>query len=85
MIKDILFIFILVAANTVQTITGFAGNLLAMPISVFLVGYESSKTVLNVLTLIVCTWIALKNRKNIQWKILFKICDLVQINPDEVM
>ncbi len=73
MIKDILFMLVLFAANTVQTITGFAGNLLAMPSSVLLVGYENAKTVLNVFTLIVCAWITLKNRKYLQLKILLKM------------
>lgn len=65
---------VLFIANTVQTITGFAGNLLAMPPSMQLVGYESAKVVLNVFTMIACGFISYKNIKNIQWMILFKMC-----------
>lgn len=74
MSNKIIFIIVLFAANTIQTITGFAGNLIAMPPSLILVGYESSKVVLNVFTLVACTIITYKNRKNIQWKILIRIC-----------
>ncbi len=73
MLKDILFMLVLFAANTVQTITGFAGSLLAMPPSFLLEGYETSKTVLNIFTLAACAWIAYENRKFIQWTVLVKM------------
>lgn len=77
MLKEIIFILVLFASNVVQTITGFAGNMLAMPASVLCVGYDTSKAVLNVFTLTVCCFITYKNRKNIQWKILLKMCILM--------
>ncbi len=76
-LHDILFLIVLFLANTIQTITGFAGNLLAMPPSLLLEGYETSVTVLNVFTLTACGWIAYKNRAFIQWKILFKMLSLM--------
>lgn len=77
LLYDILFLIVLFLANTIQTITGFAGNLLAMPPSLLLQGYETSVTVLNVFTLTACGWIAYKNRIFIQWKILFKMLSLM--------
>lgn len=74
MLNKIIFMTVLFLANTIQIITGFAGNMLAMPPSMILVGYESSKVVLNIFTLAACGWITYKNRKNIQWRVLFKMC-----------
>jgi uncharacterized protein len=77
LLKDILFMFVLLVANTVQTITAFAGGLLAMPPSLLLEGYETSKTVLNIFTLAACAWITYENRKFIQWEILFHMISLM--------
>lgn len=70
MIENIIFLLVLFLANTIQTITGFAGNLLAMPPSIILVGVESAKTVLNIFTLLACIWIAWKNREYINKRLL---------------
>lgn len=64
---------VLLFANTVQTITGFAGNLLAMPPSMVLAGVVQAKTVLNIFTLVACLWISIQNRRYIQWNILIKM------------
>lgn len=64
---------VLLFANTVQTITGFAGNLLAMPPSMLLAGVVQAKTVLNIFTLVACLWISIQNRRYIQWNILIKM------------
>ena len=46
-----LFFLVILAANVIQGITGFAGTILAMPPSLMLVGYPVAKPVLNVLGL----------------------------------
>ncbi len=79
MVGKAVFMLVLFIANTIQTITGFAGNMLAMPPSMQLVGYDTSKMVLNVFTLIACLVISYENRKDIQWKVLFKMCFLMLI------
>lgn len=77
MIYKALFLFVLFIANVIQTITGFAGNLLAMPPSMNLVGIETAKSVINIFTLIACLYISIKNRKFIQWRILTKMLVLM--------
>ena len=47
MIKEILFVIVVFVANIVEGVTGFAGTMLAMPVSMFLVGVEEAKVVLN--------------------------------------
>lgn len=47
--KDIIFLIVLFIANVIQAITGFAGTVLAMPASMFLLGVDNAKVVLNVM------------------------------------
>ncbi|MDD8049100.1 MAG: sulfite exporter TauE/SafE family protein [Thomasclavelia sp.] len=70
--KTILFLLVLFFANVIQTITGFAGNLLAMPFSISLISYNSARVVINIFTLISCGTIVCKNYKSIRFDILFK-------------
>lgn len=72
-INDFLFLIVLLLANTVQIITGFAGNLLAMPLSISLIGYNDAKVVINVFTLVACLIIVIKNYKMINIKELIKM------------
>ncbi len=67
------FMLILFIANTVQTITGFAGNLLAMPPSIRLLGAQSASAVINIFTVVACLIITLQNRRFIRWNILAKM------------
>lgn len=46
-INHLLFFLIVFGANIVQSITGFAGNLLSMPASILLIGIDQSSAVLN--------------------------------------
>lgn len=71
--NDIFFMFTLLFANTMQTITGFAGNLIAMPLSIKLVGYDSARAVINIFTLLACTYISIKNIKYINRRELLKM------------
>lgn len=73
MIQEILFQIVLFLSNTMQTITGFAGTMLAMPFSIKLVGIEEAKAVLNIFTMLACSVIAFQNRKNIDKKVLAKM------------
>lgn len=71
--KQLLFFLILFITNTIQAITGFAGTLLAMPVSILLLGVQEAKVILNIMAFLSCLWIALKECKNIKWKICAKI------------
>lgn len=68
----IFFLIIILLTNAIQAITGFAGTLLAMPISMILIGVDEAKVVLNLITLITCVFIAFNNRKNIKFEVLKK-------------
>jgi uncharacterized membrane protein YfcA len=69
---QLLFLVILFCSNIIQTMTGFAGNLLAMPVSMSLVGYQEARVVINVFTIEACFLIAYQERSHIQWKLLLK-------------
>ena len=69
----VLFLVILFAAFTIQSLTGFGGPLFAMPLSIPAVGVSLAKPVITL-----CAWasagvIAWRNRKDIVWRELFKM------------
>ena len=70
---EIVFILIIFLSNIIQTITGFAGTVLAMPLSLKLVGGDVAKPVLNLVALIVCIYVVIRNFKDISWKHLLII------------
>lgn len=73
MLKEILFVLVVLFANSIEAITGFAGTLLAMPPSIRLIGLVEAKNVLLIIALLLSTNIMLKNRKNINIKEFGKI------------
>lgn len=68
MVENILFILIIFVSNIIQTITGFAGTVLAMPLSLKLVGEDVAKPVLNLVALFVSVYIVIRHIKDIDWK-----------------
>ncbi len=68
MLENILFILIIFLSNIIQTITGFAGTVLAMPLSMRLVGESMAKPVLNLVALFVSLYIVIRHIKDIDWK-----------------
>lgn len=70
-------------ANLIQGITGFAGNVLAMPTSVLALGVSGARESLNILAILsgafMCVWF----RRDINWKKLGRI--LVLIIPGMVV
>lgn len=73
MINEILLQLVIFLSNVIQTITGFAGTMLAMPFAIRFVGIEESKTVLAIVAILSCVMIVIKNRKHINYKVLLKI------------
>lgn len=69
----IFFLLVILLTNGIQVITGFAGTLLAMPISILLIGLDESKVILNLITLLTCMFIATKDRKHIKFEVLKKV------------
>lgn len=60
------FALVLFFANTMQMITGFAGNLLAMPASIQLIGYDSARVTINIVTLAACSILCIRQRQYIR-------------------
>lgn len=72
--KNFLFLCVLFASNVIQAITGFAGTVLAMPPSIFLLGMENAKVILNIMALLSGLMIAVGSYRNINRKELVRIC-----------
>lgn len=66
--KEILFILIQVIANTIQTITGFAGGPIAMPPSMALVGVGNAKAAITMILWLVTIIVTVQNLKYINPK-----------------
>lgn len=73
MTNEILFFLVILVANIIHGITGFAGTVLAMPPSLMLVGYPVAKPVLNVLGLLSGVYVYVGHKQHINWKELKKI------------
>lgn len=71
--NELLFYIVILLANIIQGITGFAGTILAMPFSIMLVGYDVAKPVLNVLGLLSGIYVFVGNKKHVNWKEFRKI------------
>lgn len=68
-----LFFAVILVTNIIQGITGFAGTILAMPPSLFLVGYDVAKPVLNVLGILAGVYVFITHGKHVDWKELKKV------------
>ena len=79
MVEDILFILLIFLSNIIQTITGFAGTVLAMPLSLILVGSDVTKPVLNLVAVVICIYIVIHNFKDIDFRQLLIILFFVGI------
>lgn len=73
MLKEILFLIVVFVSNIIQAITGFAGTMLAMPASMILIGVNEAKSILNVMGIISCLILTIKNYKSINRKEFIKI------------
>lgn len=60
-------------AYTVQAVTGFAGNIFAMPVGTHLLGLHSSVAVLNAMGFFACGLLGVMNIKHVHW------CELARI------
>lgn len=71
--QSILFLLVIFLANIIQGITGFAGTVLAMPFSIMLLGIDTAKPLLNIITLVACLIIVIESYKNIVWPEFIKM------------
>lgn len=73
MIHEILFLIVVLLTNVIQCITGFAGTVLAMPVSVMLIGFSSAKSILNVLGIAASVGVLANGYKNVNKKEFLKM------------
>jgi len=76
---EILFLIIVFLSNIIQVITGFAGTMLAMPISMLLIGVDEAKAILNILGLLASIWIVVRNFRHINKKEFLKITGIMLV------
>lgn len=74
-----IFLVVFAIAYTIQTITGFAGNVIAMPAGMSTIGLHETVAVLNVAGTAGCGALALVNIKYVNWRELGRI--LVVMTP----
>lgn len=72
-IAEIFFLLVILLTNVIQAITGFAGTVLAMPVSLRLVGADMAKPVLNLAAIIICVYVVCRHFRDIQWKTFLKM------------
>ena len=78
--NEILFYAVILLANVIQGITGFAGTILAMPFSLRLVGMDVAVPVLNVLGLLSGVYVLAGNNRKVRWKELGRILAFMGIS-----
>lgn len=71
--EKVLFLATFLFAYTVQAITGFAGNIFAMPVGTTLLGLDSTVSILNTMGFFACGLLTVLNIKHVNWRELGKI------------
>lgn len=77
MTKYVLFCLAFFVAYTIQGVTGFAGNIFAMPVGTGLLGLSSSVAILNAMGVFACGLLGIMNIRDVNWKELAKICGIM--------
>ncbi|MFI3172773.1 MAG: sulfite exporter TauE/SafE family protein [Eubacteriales bacterium] len=77
--NEIIFLILFFLAFVLQTITGFAGTVMAMPPSMLLLGMDNAKVVLNAMAGLSGLLIAIQNYKSIHYRELIKMSSLMLV------
>lgn len=75
----VLFLLIVFAAFSIQSLTGFGGPLIAMPLGISTVGLAAAKPVVTLCAWLSAAVIAVRERHNIVWRELFKMSGVMLI------
>lgn len=75
----LLFALVFFLVNMIQTITGFAGGVLAMPAGMALLGRQTTAAQINFLGLFLSLYVAVRERKQILWKRVARMLALMGI------
>lgn len=79
MTGKLIFWAVFFVAYTLQAVTGFAGNILAMPVGISTVGLTESISVLNVTGCLACGLVAFIGRNAIRWAEVTRICAVMLV------
>ena len=71
--KALILIIVLIIANTIQAITGFAGPLISMPPAILLVGVDQAKAIITFIGWLAALIVTIQNFTYIKWKELGKM------------
>lgn len=77
--EKVLFLIAFFVAYTVQAVTGFAGNIFAMPVGTTLLGLNSTVAILNAMGVFACGLLTLLNLKSVNWRELGKILAVMTV------
>lgn len=72
-LKEILFLLLLLAANTIQTVSGFAGAMITVPIGRHIIGLDPTTVIVNLLGILPSVTILVKNYRYAVLKEALKI------------
>lgn len=64
--ENLLFYLIVFLTNIIQTISGFAGTMLAMPLSISLIGMDQARFILNLMGLLVSVIVLFQEKDNVE-------------------
>jgi len=79
LVTIILFGLLTFITQCIEAITGFGSTVTALPFGIALVGLNVARPVFAVTTLVMCSYIAIRERRYIKWKIYFRIIAIVLI------
>ncbi len=71
--KVVLFILVIAFAVFIQSVAGFGGNLIAMPIGIMLIGVGTAKPVMTIIAWLTGVTVAISERKDLDKKELLKM------------
>ncbi|WP_338232356.1 sulfite exporter TauE/SafE family protein [Companilactobacillus muriivasis] len=72
-------ILIIIFAHVIQTITGFAGSMLALPFLTFIISLSDAKVLITLIGLVWSLWILYTDHKYIDWHFLWMAVVLMTI------
>ena len=75
----VIFWAVFFVAYTLQAVTGFAGNVLAMPVGISTIGLTESISTLNITGCLACGLVAVLGRRSIRWGEVARICAVMLV------
>lgn len=71
--KTVVFIFVVFIANMIHAVTGFSGTMLAMPLSIRILGANDARVTLNLIGIFNCVLLGIKSYRLVNWREFRKI------------